>query len=162
MSNLALKKRRVKNEKEVEKNQLLFEKVKILHFYWSENLDLLQFQLSKKFSKIFLGSTVMTKIFGPKLGRNKEKMGCFFYQKLPLNYYQYLEIQKRFFKIFLIIDIAKRSGFCSNKIQNFWLFKEEMFFFSSFSFSCLNLFLSDLSFTKLFHFLKFFQLYQNY
>ena len=162
MSNLALKKRRVKNEKEVEKNQLLFEKVKILHFYWSENLDLLRFQLSKKISKIFLGSTVMTKIFGPKLVRNKEKMGCFFYQKLPLNYYPYLEIQKRFFKIFLIIDIAKRSGFCSNKIQNFWLFKEEMFFFSSFSFSCLNLFLPDLSFTKLFHFLKFFQLYQNY
>ena len=41
--------RRFKNEKEEDdKNQFLFKKVKILHFYGSENLNLSQFQLSKK------------------------------------------------------------------------------------------------------------------
>ena len=62
-----MKKGRYKNEKEEdEKNQLLFEKVKILHLYGSENLNLPQFHLSKTFSRIFLGSTVMTKINGKK------------------------------------------------------------------------------------------------
>ena len=67
-----LKKSRFKNEKEEdEKSQLLFEMVKILHFYWIETLNLSQLQLSKKFSKIFLGSTVMTKIFGTKVGKKR-------------------------------------------------------------------------------------------
>ena len=67
-----VKKSRFKNEKEEdEKSQLLFEMVKILYFYWIETLNLSQLQLSKKFSKIFLGSTVMTKIFGTKVGKKR-------------------------------------------------------------------------------------------
>ena len=41
------KKKRFKNKKDEDK------KVKILHFYWSENLNLWQYQLSKHFSKAF-------------------------------------------------------------------------------------------------------------
>ena len=74
-----LKKRTFKNEKEEdEKNQLLYEKMRISHFYWNENLNLSQFQWLKNFSKIFLGSTVMTKLLGPKVGKK---------QNLPLNRY---------------------------------------------------------------------------
>ena len=62
-------KRRVKNEKgKNEKNQLLLEKVKILHSYWTKNLKLSQSQ----FSKIFLGSTDMTKSLGQKRAKNNK------------------------------------------------------------------------------------------
>ena len=98
-------KRRFKNEKEEEvKNQLLFEKVKISE-YWSENLNLSQFTLSKKLSKIFLGSTVMTKIFGPKEGEKR----CFL-AKITSKLLATTSDPKKFFKNFLTIDIAKDSG----------------------------------------------------
>ena len=42
-----------------------------MHFHWSENLSLSQYQLSKHFSKIFFWSTVIIKIFGPKLRSEK-------------------------------------------------------------------------------------------
>ena len=47
--------------------------MKILHFHWSKNFNLLQFQLSKKVSRISLGSTVVTKIFGPKECNKRQK-----------------------------------------------------------------------------------------
>ena len=62
-------KRRVKNEKgKDEKNQLLLEKVKILHSYWTKNLKLSQFQVPK----IFLGSTDMTKSLGAKESKKQQ------------------------------------------------------------------------------------------
>ena len=60
-------KKRSKNKKEQD------EKVRILHFYWSENLNLSQYQLSKHFSKIFFGSRDMTKIFGLKEGKKWQR-----------------------------------------------------------------------------------------
>ena len=76
-------------------------------------MNLLQFQLSKKFSKIFFGSTVMTKAFGSKVGKRDPK---------------------GFFKIFLIIDITKASGFRSNKNAKFSAFQKEVKFFHRFLF----------------------------
>ena len=58
-----------KSEKKFKNKKEQDEKVKVLHFYWSGNLNLLQYQLSKHFSKIFFASTGMTKIFGLKEGK---------------------------------------------------------------------------------------------
>ena len=46
-------------KEEVEKNLLLIENLKILNFYWNQNLTPLWFQLSKMFWKIFFESKVM-------------------------------------------------------------------------------------------------------
>ena len=46
-------------KEEVEKNLLLIENLKILNFYWNQNLTPLWFQLSKMLWKIFFESKVM-------------------------------------------------------------------------------------------------------
>ena len=58
-----LKYEKIKNKKEQDKKGKNFS---FLLERKPENLNLLQYQLSKHFSKIFFGSTGMTKIFGLK------------------------------------------------------------------------------------------------
>ena len=78
-----LKYEKIKNKKEQDKKGKNFS---FLLERKPENLNLLQYQLSKHFSKLVFESTGMTKIFGLKCGKKWQRTG-FFRQKLPLNYY---------------------------------------------------------------------------
>ena len=76
----------------------------------------------------------MTKLLGPKLGKKRQKK--FFFAKITSKLLPITSDPKSIFQIFFffIFEIAKDSGFLG---------------------------LLDLNFTKLFHFLKSFQPYQN-
>ena len=74
------------------------------------------------FRKSFLDQQIWLKVWGKREQKTTK-------EKLPLNYYSQLQIQKRFSKNLLIIDIATDAGFRSDKNAKFSNFQKEVDFF---------------------------------